>query len=412
MDIEDYLNSTRLIHKTPARTEPDWFVDYLLSSTKHFFQGEIGFRQISSSAASHQAVKLGSKWFIVWDNVLAQTCSDLLYGFGNYHLANQVPDRRHAASARAFGSGVCRRTFAAYFANKLVDRPYVSAALAMLACDKVEGEDSLTEAGLTFVSKLGKLQKMIMFFHEFAHVMFDAKPELHTRCMTAVMGLLNEIGKMQMAGEIYTDDAPTYLRNSRELDPNSPANIKRHFSEELACDYQAFYLACLEDSNGEGRMLDWKDALGMCVLASQLLGTLEGNLNIGLRALVNICQDTENLSRLENFDPAGIQARMKEETPRFLIRRWNTLLALQRVLKDAGPHLGIDAHQYQEHILECFSAANNTWNETVTKDFSFFFMPEGLAKIHARVRYLKNDRSMSEEQALEYTANALRWGCV
>lgn len=412
MDLDDYLSSTRLIHESGSRTEPDWFVQYLIASARHFLEDDIEFRQISSSSASHQAISLGSKWFIVWDNVLAQTCSDLLYGFGNYHLANQLSDGLHVSNARAFAGSVCRRTFAAYFANKLVSQPYVSAAFAMLACEKVAGTDSLNEPGLEFVSRINKLQKMMMFFHEFSHVFFEARPEFHSRCMEAVTALLNGVGEMQKADEIYIKTAPVSLRDSRELDPDLQEDVKRHYAEELACDYQAFYHTCLEDSNGDGKLMDWKDALAMSVLASQLLGSLEGNLNIGVRLLSEICERTAGLSRLDNLDIAGIRERMKAETPRFLIRRWNTVLSLQRVLKDVGPSLGVDAFEFQEQILECFSVANSTWDELITKDFNFFFSPEGLAKIFARVNLLKNDRKMSERQALDYSASALGWGAV
>jgi hypothetical protein len=158
--------------------------------------------------------------------------------------------------------------------------------------------------------------------------------------------------------------------------------------------------------------MDWKDALAMSVLASQLLGSLEGNLNIGVRTLSEVCERTAGFSRIDGLDIAGIRERIKAETQPFRIRRWNTELALQRVLTDVGPGLGIDAFKYQEQILECFSAANSTWDELITRDFSFFFGAEGLSKVFARVSLLKNDRKMSETQALEHSASLLGWGAV
>lgn len=45
MDMEDYLSSTRLIHKTPAAAEPEWLVGHLLSSAGNYFSEDIGFRR-------------------------------------------------------------------------------------------------------------------------------------------------------------------------------------------------------------------------------------------------------------------------------------------------------------------------------------------------------------------------------
>jgi hypothetical protein len=128
----------------------------------------------------------------------------------------------------------------------------------------------------------------MMFFHELSHVIFDENPALHAHCLTSIMAMLAEIGDMQKTGQIYRDDAPDVLRNSRELDPASPENIRSHYADELACDYQAFYLTCQEDSRGDGRKLDWRDALGLSVLSSQLLATLEGSLNVGTAFLRNV----------------------------------------------------------------------------------------------------------------------------
>ncbi|MDA9483449.1 hypothetical protein XI07_15805 [Bradyrhizobium sp. CCBAU 11445] len=412
MEIDEYLELSRLIHKTSSATEPVWFVDRLFASTEVYLNEKVGFRQISSSTASHQAIKAASGWFIVWDNVLARTCSDLLYGFGSRHLAHQLASATDASNANQFASSVCRRAFAAYFANRLVGHPYVSAAFAMLACEETKGADLLNEPALKFVSRINELQKMMMFFHEFSHVFFDCKPEFHARCVDTMEVLLDRVGEMQKRDEIYNKAAPVALRSSRELDPSSPVNQKRGYINELACDYQAFYLTCLEDSNGDGRLIDWKDALGMCVLASQMLGNLEANLNMGVLALLDVCRCTEGFSRIEGLDISGIQARMKAEQPRLLVRQWNTILSLQRVLNDVGKSMGLDAHKHQDQILEAFSAANVTWNEAIAVDFGAFFTPEYLAKIVSRVSLLKNNRRMSKEQALEYSAKLLGWGAI
>ena len=67
---------------------------------------------------------------------------------------------------------------------------------------------------------------------------------------------------MQKADLMYTETAPVALRNSRELDPDAPDNIRRHYTNELCCDFQAFYVTCRADSRGKGGTVDWKDALG------------------------------------------------------------------------------------------------------------------------------------------------------
>jgi hypothetical protein len=279
MDIVEYLDATRLIHSKGANSESAEFVEYLLELAKESTGLDIDFRQTSSSIVTHQAVKLDDKWYIVWDNALVRICSDILYAFGNYHLAGQLPQdvaRRDGCSA--FASSICRRAYLEYFANKLSDFPYVSASFAMLASENVDGSDLLNEpgrwntAGREFISKVLHLQKLTMFFHELSHVIFDIRPDFHTTCLAVVNEILTMTGEMQKAGEIYTDAAPPALRNSRELDPAAPKNIRSHFAEELACDYQAFYLACREDSRGGGY---WVDALGLGVLSSQLLGSLE-----------------------------------------------------------------------------------------------------------------------------------------
>jgi hypothetical protein len=115
MDIVDYLKSTRLVHEKGAAPEPQSIVDYLLSSAKDTANVDFTFCQINSSSVSHQAIRLDDQWYIVWDTMLSQTCSNLLYGLGN----------------------------ASYFANKLVRYPYASAALAMLASERRGGVDAL-----------------------------------------------------------------------------------------------------------------------------------------------------------------------------------------------------------------------------------------------------------------------------
>jgi hypothetical protein len=59
-------------------------VSYLRSCAKNVTNQEIGFEQITSTAASHQAIKLGDRWYLVWDNMLVETFSSIVYGFGNY----------------------------------------------------------------------------------------------------------------------------------------------------------------------------------------------------------------------------------------------------------------------------------------------------------------------------------------
>jgi hypothetical protein len=87
-------------------------------------------------------------------------------------------------------------------------------------------------------------------------------------------------------------------------------------------------------------------------------------------------------------------------------------LCLQRILREIGPSIGIDAYQYQEHVLRCFSEAIGTRNNLVMKDFYSFSTPEIIAKVFARVAFLKQERKMSEEEALAFGANLLGWGNI
>lgn len=413
MDIEDYLGSTRLVHKISLEGEPEWFVDYLLSCAKKISERDVCFHQVSSSAVSHQAVKLGSKWFIVWDNVLAQTLNALLYGFGNFLQADEMVTEQEKANATTYGSSVCRRTLAAYFANKLVDRPYVSAAFAMIALEDIQGADSLDEGVRAFLGEVSTHQKMMMFFHELTHIVFDDKPELHAQCMSTISGSLEQMGELRRAGKLWPDATPADLKNSRELDSDFALSINSHFIDELACDYQALFIAFKEDWNRDGPKMDWTTRLSIIVFASQLLGRIEGDLNISVRSLVNICEGTNDFTSTDkDIDRIGIQARMREERPRFLIRRWNTQFCLLHILESVSKAMHFDATTHMKEIQERFLQQHTLWDESGRRQLDSFFMPEGLSAIFARVRFLREHHKLSESQALAYSASLLRWGDV
>jgi hypothetical protein len=166
----------------------------------------------------------------------------------------------------------------------------------------------------------------------------------------------------------------------------------------------------MTDSNREGHSIDWKDALGLSVLASNLLASLESNLNLGTKSLLQVCEQTSGFIDVSKFEPLILDEYVKAVKPQLMIRKWNTMISLQLVLKEVGPALGIDAYSYQEQIVDAYNASVETWNETVMRNFGSLFTSEFFAKIFARASYLKNDRGMSEEEAIKFSGRLLGWG--
>jgi hypothetical protein len=418
MHIRDYLTTTRLVHEVGARAEQAQFVDYLVSMGTDIAGINFSFHQISSSMVSHQAIKLNGRWHIVWDNMLIQTISNLLHGFGNVLLTRQRMDDPAKEQINLYAADLCRNTFISFFANKLIRYPYATAALAMLGSENIRGTDGLTSddiaprvraAASEFLLHLLKLQKMMMFFHEMSHILYDKNKPLHEARIAGVMQLLGSIGQMQNEDLIYNESAPIALRRSRELDPQSPDNIRKHYADELCCDYQAFFITCRENSHGEGRLIDWKDALGLDVLASNILGSLECNLNIGANCFSHIGEMTDGFLDISKFDGGSLRKYLAKVQPQLMIRKWNTLLSLQAILKEIGPTLGVDAHAYQEQIVDAYSESVTMFNESVLQSFGSLFMAEFIAKIFARASYLRNSRKLSDGGALIYAAHLMGW---
>lgn len=136
--------------------------------------------------------------------MLCQTCSNLLYALGNYLLTKQPIDAACREDAKTYAVDLCRHTFVSYFANKLVGYPYASAALAMLATEKVKEVDGLNrpnvpprlrQAAVEFVAYVLKLQKMMMFFHELSHILYYNNRDLHERRIASAMKMLGSMGR-------------------------------------------------------------------------------------------------------------------------------------------------------------------------------------------------------------------------
>jgi hypothetical protein len=377
VDIGRYLQLTTQLDSDVDYSDEAPLLDWLTGSLSELAL-DIDVVSASTFDASHRFLTLSKRQYIVWDVALNRTVLALLIGMQYVRLAHS--DAVQGDELRARAESHLRSVLFTYLARKLRRYPHTSAAFAWLASEHPACQLSvLPEADV--IRDIFNIQRMLMYYHEVAHAFFLAHPSMFEQCAAKTRISLDHIEEFTTDPERFSSEhIEAYFP---EFSADSPERRLGRYVEELACDYQAFILTGM--AVPASRVISaraWQDCFGLLFGASEMLATIERTLKLAALKWTTFARATGDGAQLT--DESLHLADFVNERPMATLRRWHTILALQRCLSEVGSALDVDAYEWQEYIIEKFSGMKSVLQEYLLGQINAMAVPEFVAKVFAR----------------------------
>jgi hypothetical protein len=366
MDIGRYLQMTTAL-------DPGWEqipVDPLLQWLAGSLAMEIQVVPVSTYDASHQSLALSGREYIVWDVTLDQTVLAILAGM-------QYAEGADTVEARAIAGHHLHRVLFIYLSRKLRRYGHTAAAFMQLASEQPPVYGFPVFAA-EVVDEMYHIQRMLMFYHEVAHALFRAQPQLRETTMANTEQLLAGVGGLLTPEEIAAGHP--------EFADETADEQRRRFVEELACDYQGFGLTAMTVPRAPGLpRRSWQDSFGVLYGAGVALATIERGLKLATSKWAAFARATDDGREIGH--DAVVLSEYLTERPAFTVRRWNTLLALQATLKQLGTEQHVDAYAWHDYILAKSAAHYVAVERYVIGGLNELSTLEFMAKVFSRAHY-------------------------
>jgi hypothetical protein len=379
MDIYQFLQWTMKLASPPKPVEVDSILQWLTASLSEL-NLDIEVVPVSTSDSTHRYLRLTGRQYIIWDEALNGTIANILIASQLGRLANSWPGDATARDIRTLASNYLRQVLFIYIARKLRRFPHTSAAFYWLASDVGTLDQNVPIIEREATQDIYRIQLMLMFYHEVAHAYFHEHQDRFDETASKTRHLLEAVKDSWTEGLLLGD-----IAHYPEFSSLTPSGRFDHYVEELACDHQAFVLTCMALPAAPFiSPRSWQDSLGFAFGASSTLALIERSLKMASAKWSEFAEATGDGT---GATPDSLELPSYLENRRlFYIRRWNTITALQPVLKHISSTLGEDAFSWQEYIIEKFSGLNEALEEQLVSELNGTANLEFLGRVLARAQ--------------------------
>lgn len=382
MDIATYLRTTIPVVSQPDLTSEQPLLAWMVESLSELeLAGPLEVVPVSTSDVSHKYIRLLGRHYIVWDVALNEVLWRFLLGMQHKRLAIGMGEGSEAERFGALASTIFRHTLFTYLSRKLTRFPRTAAAFSMLALEEPAATHSLKMPESDLMAELSSMQRILMFYHEASHAVLVERESLRDRARASLAQLLERLGAMVAEVAMGSDFDASFPEFSSLISDQRLV----HYAEELNCDLQAFVFASMALPRAPGiPRRAWQDTIGLLFGASAMLASLERVLKLSVSKWNEFATES---SDGEALTPRSIvMQQYLSDRPSFYLRRWNTLIALDAVLKRLGRARAEDAFKWQEYVIVKTQGLIEALEEYLVHEFNAIATHEFIAKVAARQR--------------------------